>query len=226
MWLIGVKRNASDRQTPSRAQERKSVAVKSTKMDLTLLFSDVHGKADRLRRLFRLYPDTRAICLGDAVGIGDSNATLDLLKVRGIPCVVGNHEIDLIHLYEVHADHRGWIRTWPFEISDNDMMLAHTWLEGRIFHCIDSISTVGLMFASADFRVTFVGHSHSPGWWELPPGDRPRWTHASNTPQVNWREGSRYVVDVGSLGEPQSPEDPNYALWDEVGVRWLKLPDY
>lgn len=190
----------------------------------TLLFSDIHGKSERLARLLKLYSDTPAICLGDAVGMGENDATLRQLRERDIPCLLGNHEVDLIHLYEVSDENRRWLSTWPYQLREDDALLCHTWLRGRRFENIDSLSTVESMFASSDFRLTFVGHSHSPGWWELKQGDRPRWTHASQSWDVLWQEGSRYIIDVGSLGEPQSPGDPNYALWDEVGVRWLKLP--
>lgn len=79
------------------------------------------------------------------------------------------------------------------------------------------------MFDSEQFRVAFVGHSHSPGWWELEAGDRPRWTHASQLREVLWEEAKRYIVDVGGLGEPSLPGDPVYVLWDESGVKWFGL---
>lgn len=192
---------------------------------VTLLFSDVHGRADRLQRLFRLYPDTRAVCLGDTVGGGDNDLTLRLIKERAVPVVLGNHEADLIHLYKVDERYRAWIRTWPRSLAEADVLFIHTWLRGAVFERIDSISSASLCFESYSARVIFVGHSHSPGWWELRPDDRPRWTHASRQREFLFSEGARYIVDVGSLGEPERAEDPHYVLWDEVGIRWYWLPD-
>lgn len=189
----------------------------------TLLFSDIHGKVEPLHRLLRLYPDTPAVCLGDVVGAGESDSVLSLLQASGVPCLLGNHEVDLIHLYEVSSDHRKWISNWPRTLAKGDVTLAHTWLRGNIFESIDSIAAATLCFESQGARTLFVGHSHSPGWWQWAPGDRPRWTHAANQRELFFEDGCRYIVDVGSLGEPQRPDDPRYALWDGVGVRWFWL---
>lgn len=192
-------------------------------MNPILLFSDVHGRSQRLKFLLRFYPTGPAICLGDAVGMGDNDSTLAQLRERQVECIAGNHDTDMIELYEVNPEHRAWIKTWPYRKREDDILFSHSWLEGRQFHRIDSIYAAESMFQSEDFRVAFVGHSHSPGWWEWSPGDRPRWTHANQAREVKWELGKRYIVDVGSLGEPQMPGDPVYALWDKTGVRWLGL---
>lgn len=189
----------------------------------TLLFSDIHGKAEALQKLLQLYPETSAVCLGDVVGIGDCDAVLSLLRARGVPCLLGNHEVDLIQHYQVSAGYLEWIKSWPRTMVRGEVTLAHTWLRGNVFESIDSIASATSCFESQDSRVLFVGHSHSPGWWRWSPGLRPRWTHAANEREMFFEDGFRYIVDVGSLGEPQRPDDPRYALWDEVGVRWLWL---
>lgn len=188
------------------------------------LLSDIHGKADRLQRYFELNPNDPVICLGDAVGLGDSERTLRLLRTHDATCVLGNHEDRMLKLYEVSDELAAWVGGWPCELIQGDVLLTHTWMErdkGKSFTNIDSIWAATQMFAEGSFRVAFVGHSHSPGWWELN-GSRPVWTHAQDGTFLEWKPGFRYIVDVGSFGEPRRESDPNYAVWTEPGVRWLK----
>lgn len=158
------------------------------------------------------------------MGRGENDEALETLRTRGISCVLGNHEVDLIERYEIEGEHRVWIKAWPKLIQEHDVLYCHTWIENGFFRLIDSLFSASEMFASRDFRLAFVGHSHSPGWWESRPGDRPRWTHAKAGCEIYWAPEVRYIVDVGSLGEPHCDGDPNYVLWDEVGARWLRLP--
>src|SRR5690606_19874838 len=119
------------------------------------------------------------ICLGDAVGRNGSDQTLALLQERKVPCVNGNHEVDIMPRYQVSDEWRAWVETWPDFRVDNDLLYTHTLVDqSRRFLEIDSIFTARSMFESGAFRVAFVGHSHSPGWWTLQDGNRPFWRHA------------------------------------------------
>ena len=201
-------------------------------MTETLIFSDIHGRAECLERLLAIFPESFAICLGDALGAsriptsGANDRILSLLRERSIPCVKGNHEVDLIHLYEVNKTHLDWIETWPHRLVEADVLFCHTWIEenqGLRFHNIDSIYSAQEMFRLTSFRLAFVGHSHSPGWWELCDGSRPKWQHARAGETWSLNPGCRYIVDVGSLGEPQRPQGSNYVLWRDSELSWRGL---
>lgn len=191
---------------------------------MTVLLSDIHGKADRLARYFEINPNDEVLCLGDAVGIGDSERTLQLLRENGVPCLLGNHEARMLGYYDVSEQAAAWIGTWPSEIVRGDALLVHTWMEkgkGLSFTDIDSIWAATQMFREGEFRVAFVGHSHTPGWWCLVE-EAPTWTHAVDGQFLEWEPNARYIVDVGSFGEPRRDSDPNYVIWTEEGARWLK----
>ena len=189
----------------------------------TVIISDIHGKANILREVLNRHPDDPVVCLGDALGSGDNETTLSLLQEHQVPCVKGNHEVDLIHLYELSPNIAAHIDSWPYIRNFGDVLFVHTWLElPQIrYRMIDSLLSAEEMFSSNRFKTAFVGHSHSPGWWTLEE-HRPVWKHAK-TETVLELDSRRRIVDVGSLGEPYHPEDPRYVIWEEGAVRWKGL---
>lgn len=189
----------------------------------TVIFSDIHGKADCLLQVLESHPNDSLLCLGDALGMGDNPRTLGLLREREVPCVKGNHEVDLLHHYPLAADELSYIEKWPFEFKRDDALFCHTWIEKAAlrFNQIDSILAAQDMFASDDFQIAFVGHSHSPGWWTLEE-ERPVWKHAAANSALSLGD-KRYIVDVGSVGEPKLPQDARYALWEGKTIYWFGL---
>ena len=168
------------------------------------------------------HPRDRLVCLGDAVGRSGNDATLEMLHDRNAPCVNGNHEVDIMHIYQVSEEWRRWVQTWPDYRVENELLFAHTLIdESRRFLEIDSTFSARRMYDSGCFRLAFVGHSHSPGWWSWScREERPVWAHASLESTLTPEQGRRYIVDVGSLGEPKRPADPRYVIWDGRSVRW------
>lgn len=189
-----------------------------------LIVSDIHGRADLLREVLQKFPEVQVVCLGDAVGSGSGNdATLSLLRDAKAACLKGNHEVDLLHLYSLSDESRTQIALWPYRLIQDDVLFSHTYLgsgSSAQFWNIDSTWTAEQMFTSENFRICFVGHSHSPGWWEWKPQERPVWKHADPTRALQLHHGVRYIVDVGSLGEPQRETDPKYVVWQAETVRF------
>lgn len=194
---------------------------------LTVLFSDVHGKVEPLKELLDRYSEARFVLVGDALGAGDNQATLDLLRASGVHCLRGNHEVDLLEVYKKRLSQEAldWICTWPLRFVEEDFHLVHTRLdeEGVVFHRIENRYQAKEMFETYDFRVAFVGHSHSPGYWQLLPEQDPLWVMAAPDLRLEFDGESRYIVDVGSLGEPLRSDHPNHLLWDAQGATWKRL---
>lgn len=176
-------------------------------------------------RVFDNHPDDRILCLGDAVGPRHNDETLRLLHERDVPCVNGNHEVDIMYRYQVSDVWRRWVESWPDYRVENVVLYTHTLIdESRRFLDIDSTFSARRMYDSGCFRIAFVGHSHSPGWWSWSGGeDRPVWTHADIDTTLAPEDGRRYIVDVGSLGEPKRSGDPRYAVWDGRSVCWKSV---
>ena len=189
----------------------------------TLVISDIHGKADRLLALLERYPSHELICLGDAVGWGDNDRVLDLLKHRASLVVLGNHECELLNHYTVSPQHRCWIHSWPHMVARDSELYCHTFLgdEPYRFWDINSFTEAQSMFSSSDFQRAYVGHSHSPGYWSADhTGDRPRWRQASKGEVLYFQDGERYILNPGSLGEPLSTSDPTHLLVKEEFAIW------
>ncbi|HET7876633.1 MAG TPA: metallophosphoesterase, partial [Methylomirabilota bacterium] len=72
------------------------------------------------------------------------------------------------------------------------------------------------VFGDFDTRVCFVGHSHRPAWWSLG-SSGPDWRPhlGPEDGPLKLEDGRRYIVNVGSVGQPRDG-DPRaaYALWD------------
>ncbi len=194
---------------------------------LTVLFSDLHGQVEKLRELLDHYGKARYVLVGDALGKGDNQATVDLLRASGVHCLRGNHEVDLLDIYKgkLSQEALDWICMWPLRFVQEDVHLVHTWIEEPElrFQRVENRYQAQEMFQSADFRVAFVGHSHSPGYWQLEPSVEPTWVNATPGFRLEWKPGTRYIVDMGSLGEPIRADHPNHLLWGDEGVTWARL---
>lgn len=183
-----------------------------------ILFSDLHGNIEKLQALLERRAGRQVICLGDALGRGDNQATLEKLKESKIPCLKGNHEVDLLPVYRpgLTPEQLDWVKGWPHQFVEGDVLLTHTWLDDHHFRRIESPIQVELFLESHDFRVAFVGHSHSPGYWH-----DGKFHIAEPGTSLTFQPGSRYVIDVGSLGEPL--RTLTYVDWDDDTVVWHTL---
>lgn len=192
----------------------------------TVVFSDLHGNIQALEALRLQRGEDFWICLGDVLGrMGDMMECLQLLRSRKVPCVRGNHEVDLWRAYEpsVSQEMGEWVKSWPLLLREDETLLSHTWLErvhtGFRFQRVENLNNAEAMFTAEEFQRAFVGHSHRPGWWEK--GEGPAvWTLAETGQRLEWRPGVRYIIHVGSLGDPEFPGDPRWVFWDDDGVTW------
>lgn len=195
----------------------------------TVVFSDLHGNFQALEALCSEHGEDFWICLGDVLGrLGDMMSCLEVLRSRKVSCVRGNHETDLWQIYEpsLTQEMAVWVKSWPHQLREGETLLNHCWLDrvhtGFRFQRVENLNNAEAMFASETFQRAFVGHSHRPGWWEKGEGAA-IWTSAQVGQRLEWRPGVRYIVDVGSLGDPEFPQDPRWVVWDARGVTWAQL---
>jgi diadenosine tetraphosphatase ApaH/serine/threonine PP2A family protein phosphatase len=198
------------------------------------IVSDVHANLEALRAVLD-DADTRAdgvLCLGDTVGYGaDPEACVDLLATRAGGIVAGNHEwgvADRLDLgwfnrwaraaaewtrERLDDDHRAWLAGLPLTLEVGDATLVHAspgqpdeW--DYLVTAADGWNVFG-EFAT---RWCFVGHSHIPAMWSLGSAGP---DHDARPATIVSERGRRYIVNVGSVGQPRD-RDPRacYALWD------------
>jgi diadenosine tetraphosphatase ApaH/serine/threonine PP2A family protein phosphatase len=198
------------------------------------IVSDVHGNLEALRAVL---DDAAAradgvVCLGDSVGYGaDPAACVELLDRRARAIVAGNHEygvagrldLDWFNRWARAAaewtrerlddDHRAWLGALPLvrELEDATLVHASPAQPDEWDYLVTPDDGFGA-FPHFATRWCFVGHSHVSGAWSLGssgPDFDPR-------PTVVCAEaGRRYIVNVGSVGQPRD-RDPRacYGVWD------------
>ena len=207
-------------------------------MKLALL-SDIHGNLEALEAVLAdvaaCGPHAMA-CLGDFVGYGASpNECTDRLKPLIEVAVIGNHDaaaLGRLRLGGFQTDaataarwtaeqltppNRAFLETLPFTVTWHGQRVVHaTPSEPEEWHYVLSIADAELEFDAFRERVGFIGHSHVPGSFET---DGARVSYL-RTPVVELRAGCRYLVNVGSVGQPRDG-DPRAAwlLFDTDGDR-------
>jgi len=198
------------------------------------VLSDIHANLEALQAVLAdAAPRTDAtVCLGDLVGYGaDPVACIEIVAEKAQAIVSGNHEhavVGLIDLewFNVHARAAD---TWSTSAASVSLGIAI-----RARRTRSGTSSATLVHASPDrpdeweylltaqdgfdafsaftTRLCFVGHSHLAGTWSLGSSGR---EHRVGAVDVELERGRRYLVNVGSVGQPRD-RDPRaaYAIWD------------
>jgi diadenosine tetraphosphatase ApaH/serine/threonine PP2A family protein phosphatase len=203
------------------------------------LLSDVHGNLEALRAVL----DDAAtcsdvlLCLGDVVGYGaDPEACIEAVAARCPVIVGGNHEHAVAGLLDLdwfngHAraaaewtrdrlddDHRAWLAALPLVRELEDATLVHASpAQPEEWDYLVRAEDGYAAFGAFPTRLCFVGHTHVPAVWV-----QGSWGHDFRlaVDEVPIDPGCRYIVSVGSVGQPRD-RDPRaaYALWDTTTRR-------
>ena len=176
------------------------------------------------------------LCLGDVVGYGaDPAACIEALGERAVAVVAGNHEHGALGKLDLRwfnpaaraaalwtrdvldADHRAYLDALPVRASIEEATLVHASPHNPDEWDYLVSEDDGLeVFGAFDTRLCFVGHSHWPAAWSLG-SSGPDYAAGLKGPRatVQFEPGRRYIVNVGSVGQPRD-RDPraSYGLWD------------
>jgi diadenosine tetraphosphatase ApaH/serine/threonine PP2A family protein phosphatase len=198
------------------------------------ILSDVHANLEALRAVLDDAADRAdaILCLGDTVGYGaDPGPCVELMGERAVASVAGNHEwavtgqMDLqwFNPYAREAaewthdrlddECRAYLGALPLVAEVGDALLVHAsparpdeW--DYILSADDGFAVLA-HFAT---RLCFVGHSHVPGAWSIASSGR---THERGAVHLRLEQGRRYLVNVGSVGQPRDRDvRAAYAIWD------------
>ncbi|MEO8620966.1 MAG: metallophosphoesterase family protein [bacterium] len=192
-------------------------------------FSDVHANYEALVACLDHATDCDAmVCAGDLVGYGDKpNEVCDLIRQRGIRCVIGNHDAFALDRLAYAADkdslyraawtraalsdeNRDWLAGLPdqldIELDGRPVTVRHaspwdltTYLYPDSPRLVDAVPTDGATLV--------VGHTH----------------HAFVCPGTHG-----LLVGCGSVGQPRSgPAGAQYAVMQtETGAWSLRTAPY
>lgn len=215
-------------------------------MTLWAILSDVHGRGDRLKRVLadaQAQGATMILALGDIA----STHALDLLDAAGVKCVFGNWEAS--GLRGLPPPYRSWVAQWPALARVDGFYAAHAspvWPKGlEITRVVDYLRAQSLhwtaLFPSlqrsedarwvalaeleaADLALFLHGHTHTQEAWRWLPGGVPE--HVPGTQmEFTIAPGERWLVGVGSVGDPHDGIGACYALYDSDARRviWRRV---
>ncbi|MGH7332929.1 MAG: metallophosphoesterase family protein [Candidatus Rokuibacteriota bacterium] len=205
------------------------------------ILSDIHGNLEALQAVLAdATPRTDALlCLGDVVGYGpDPVRCLDAVTARAVAMVGGNHEqavagrlsLDWFNPYaraaaewtseRLDEDQREYLGGLPLVAEIADATIVHASpARPEEWHYLVEAEDGFEAFAGFASRLCFVGHSHRPAVWSLGSSGP---EYAPGLIDVRLEAGRRYIVNVGSVGQPRD-HDPraSYVVWD-VEARWIE----
>lgn len=202
------------------------------------IFSDVHANLEAyqacLEAMEALKVD-RYICLGDVVGYGANPkeciaTTRRLIDEKGCVCVVGNHdaattEMTAIRNFNTFAQQaivwtrkvideadNDFLSTLSFLRRENDFVLVHASMDRpEEWHYVYTLDDAYKNFEILKEKICFVGHSHIPVIFRA---GRQFEYFVSNFVKID-RE-SRYIINVGSIGQPRDHNPAAcFVIYDE-----------
>ncbi len=201
------------------------------------IFSDIHANnqaweatlADILTNQCEVL-----VCLGDAVGYGPRPyEVLTSIRQHSHAFVLGNHDaaacgrLDSSYFNEnaqagiahtralLDQESIDFLAGVPYATESGDLLFVHAEVAyPDRFDYVESVEKACEDFAASQHRCTFIGHTHHPcvfvmgedGLVGLEADEDFQFAHAQ-----------RYIVNVGSVGEPRNPEDirARYVIYDE-----------
>ncbi|HLX25630.1 MAG TPA: metallophosphoesterase family protein [Candidatus Cybelea sp.] len=208
------------------------------------IFSDVHGNLESLQRaLGMLAPDDVLICLGDMVGYGPNpNECVRLLRDRTEHAVLGNHDLAALENFGVEyfndaaraaiewtqtvldEESRLWLNLLPYELRLPQFLLVHGAPVNYFEYILDK-RTAASAFERTDAPLIFVGHTHIAEYWSLEDDGNVGHKHMQHGGELILEPGKRYIVDVGSIGQPRdlNPE-ASFAFFEPEHrrIRWVR----
>jgi diadenosine tetraphosphatase ApaH/serine/threonine PP2A family protein phosphatase len=210
------------------------------------IVSDIHGNLESLRRALALIDEEYdVLCLGDTVGYGPNpNECVRLIRERAAHSVLGNHDLAAIEGFGVEyfnsaakaaitwtqgvldEENRAWLNALSYELRFPDFLLVHGAPVNYFEYILDK-RTASKAFAATDAPIVFVGHTHIAEYWVQEPDGTVGHRHMQQGGELRLESGKRYIVDVGSIGQPRdlNPE-ASFAIYDpeQRRIEWIRYP--
>lgn len=210
------------------------------------IISDVHANLEALEAVLEDIRK-RDLCknilfLGDAVGYGaNPNECIKLLKENSLILLAGNHDWAVLGLTDIEdfnpyaktaihwtmevisEENKKTLSTFPISKSlkkDSIFLVHSTPKEPHKWHYLFSISDAEVNFKYFSERICLIAHSHQPFILERQADGRMQ-THRE---RVKLRKDSRYIINVGSVGQPRDGDmRACYAILNDVSVELIRV---
>jgi histidinol-phosphate aminotransferase len=210
------------------------------------VLSDIHGNLEALKAvLARLGPRDGLLCLGDTVGYGPNpNECVTLVAGRANATVLGNHDVGAVDGHGLayfnpsaraaidwtqtvlDAQSVAWLDAQSYEIRTPEYLLVHGAPVDYFTYILD-MTAAARAFAATDAPLVFVGHTHVAEYYALAPDGSMIHAHRQNGGSIALEPGTRYIVNVGSVGQPRDHNpDASFVFYDPRArcVEWERVP--
>ena len=199
------------------------------------IVSDIHANWQAwsaVRDDIRKRAINTTVCLGDIVGYGPNPTRVfsDLLA-NCDNFVLGNHDAAVAGKLDESVFNENARRStaWtvaqfdraslkklgeaPLVLEDEDILFVHAETPAPDeFGYVETPDDARACFAATEKRFIFIGHTHLPAVFALAPDGSIAVSPEANTTA---REGARYLVNVGSVGDPGDGTDKaSYCIFD------------
>lgn len=200
------------------------------------IFSDVHSNREAFEAVISaLKKETvdEFLCPGDIVGYGaDPDECIRLVRQLKAVSVAGNHDWAVLGQADIHyfnpiakeavlwtrenltADGKQFLETLPLTYQNEDLLMVHAALpHPESFEYLMNTEMAGQMFSVMDKDICFIGHTHVP---VIVKQDQSK-INVKNPLDIKLQDGCRYIVNVGSVGQPRDG-DPRaaYGVFDST----------
>lgn len=186
------------------------------------IVSDVHANIDSLACVLSAISDDDAlVSLGDVVGYGPNpNECVAALRARCRHAVLGNHDLAAVENFGVETfnaaaraairwtqgvlDEAGrvWLNSLPYELRLPELLLVHGAPVSYFEYILDK-GAAAAAFDRTDARIVFVGHTHIAEYWVRDADGKIGHKHMQHGGELKLDEKLRYIIDVGSVGQPR-----------------------
>jgi len=200
------------------------------------VISDIHSNKQALNAVLKdidMLGADKIVCLGDIIGYGPAPMeVIDLLRNKVDHFLLGNH--DAVAAGYINADNFNlsagkviewtlnqidnesiqFLRNIPLLLIGNNIRFTHGEFEnpGR-FGYIDDEASALATFNSCSESLMMAGHSHVPGIFVIGNSGVPHWLKPQN---FGFEENKRYIVNVGSVGQPRDNDNrASYCIIDD-----------
>lgn len=208
------------------------------------ILSDVHSNLEALEVVLddiaSRRPD-RTVCLGDFVGYGpDPVACVDRLRPALAGAVVGNHDLAALGQVDIVVFNpwarmailwtrdqltdpvRHYLNHLPRRITPDGFLAVHGSVRDPVEEYILDLSTARASFDAAAFSLCVVGHSHVPAVF-VQNGEMVSVESLLPDRPLRLDPGQRYIVNVGSVGQPRDGDPRAAYLWLDEDARTAAL---
>ncbi len=200
------------------------------------IISDIHANRQALNVVLvdiKSIGVDSIICLGDIVGYGPSPVeTVEHCYQDVNHFVLGNHDAAVTG--ELSTDnfndnakflidwtssrledgHKKFFSSMPLMLKGKNFRCSHGSFNqpGRFLYIFEEAEALK-EFSAFNEQSGFVGHSHIPGIFVIGASKTPHWLNPTN---FNIEDDKRYIVNVGSVGQPRDDDmRASYCIYDE-----------